>query len=118
MGYCHCNVCASWAAAPINFFSLRPPESLKVTKGEDNIATYNNTEKSYRKFCKSCGGHMFTAHPGTKLIDIYPNAVPDLKHEPAVHVFYASRTVDVKDSLPNFKDMPSEFGGSGETLPE
>ena len=47
MGYCHCNVCASWAATPINSFSLRPPESLKVTKGEDNIATYNKTEKSY-----------------------------------------------------------------------
>jgi len=118
MGYCHCNDCASWAAAPINSFSLWPPESLNITKGEDNIATYNKTENSYRKFCKSCGGHVFSAHPGMKLVDIYPNVVPDLKHEPTVHVFYASRTIDVKDGLPKFKDMPAEFGGSGETLPE
>lgn len=52
MGYCHCSDCAEWAAAPINAFSLWLPESVKVTKGEDNIGTYNRTENSARKFCR------------------------------------------------------------------
>ena len=28
MGYCHCEDCTTWAASPINSFSLWPPESL------------------------------------------------------------------------------------------
>ncbi len=118
MGYCHCVDCTTWAASPINSFSLWPPESLKVTKGEDNIATYNKTENAFRKFCKTCGGHLFSDHPGMKLVDIYPNVVPGLKHEPALHVYYATKTIAVKDGLPKYKDMPTDFGGSGETLPE
>ena len=118
MGYCHCVDCTTWAASPINSFSLWSPENLKVTKGEDNIGTYNKTENAYRKFCTTCGGHVFSTHPGMKLVDVYPNVVPDLKHEPTLHVFYATRTIDVKDGLPKFKDMPADFGGSGETLPE
>lgn len=118
MGYCHCSDCAQWAAAPINAFSLWPPESVSVTKGADNIGTYNKTENSFRKFCKTCGGHLMTDHPGMKLVDVYPNVVPDFTHEPALHVFYSEKTVSVKDGLPKYNDMPTDFGGSGETLPE
>ncbi len=118
MGFCHCEDCTTWSASPLNSFSLWPPESLKITKGEDNIGTYNKTENAYRKFCTTCGGHVFSTHPGMKLVDIYPNVVPGLKHEPALHVYYADKTIAVKDGLPKYKDMPTDFGGSGETLPE
>ena len=118
MGYCHCVDCAAWAAAPINSFSLWSPDSVRITKGENNIGTFNKTENSFRKFCRTCGGHVMSDHPGMKLVDVYPNVVPGFTHEPTLHVFYASKTVSVKDGLPKFKDMPTEFGGSGETLPE
>ena len=118
VGYCHCVDCTTWAASPINSFSLWPPESVKVTKGEDNIGTYNKTENAYRKFCKTCGGHVFSDHPSMSLVDVYPNVVPTLKHEPTLHVYYGNKTISVKDGLPKFKDMPEAFGGSGETLPE
>lgn len=118
MGYCHCGDCTTWAAAPINSFSLWPRDAVKVTKGEDLIGTYTKTESAYRKFCKTCGGHLFSDHPNQNFIDVYPNVVPDLKHEPAVHVYYGEKTVSVKDGLPKFKDMPADFGGSGETLPD
>lgn len=118
MGYCHCSDCAAWAAAPINAFSLWSPEKVTVTKGEDNICTYNKTENSYRKSCKSCGGHLMTDHPGMKRVDVYANVVANFKHEPALHVFYGEKTVSVKDGLPKYKDMPAAFGGSDETLLE
>ena len=116
MGYCHCDDCATWAAAPINSFSLWPFDNVKVTKGGDDIGSFSKTENSNRKFCKSCGGHVFTDHPGMGLVDVYPNVVPDFKHEPALHVHYANKTISVKDGLPKFKDMPADFGGSGDTL--
>ena len=118
MGYCHCGDCATWAAAPVNAFSLWSPDSVRVTKGEDNIGTYNKTEQSYRKFCTRCGGHLFTDHPTMNLVDVYASVIPDLKYEPTVHVFYSEKTVAIKDGLPKFKDMPAEFGGSGDMLPE
>ena len=117
-GYCHCDDCAEWAGAPINAFSLFPLGSVTVTRGEDNIGTYNKTDNSFRKFCKTCGGHLYSDHPPFNMVDVYHNVVPDMEHKPALHVFYGLKTVSVKDGLPKFKDMPSDFGGSGEMLEE
>lgn len=118
MGYCHCTDCAGWAGAPINAFSLFPPDAVHVTKGEDNIGSYNKTPQSARKFCKTCGGHLMSDHPGMKLVDVYHNVLEGFTHQPAVHVFYGEGTVSMKDGLPKFKDLPEQAGGSGETLPE
>ena len=59
-GYCHCRDCQAWSAAPINAFSLWKLDSVRITKGEADIATFHKTENSYRKFCKVCGGHLMT----------------------------------------------------------
>jgi hypothetical protein len=117
-GYCHCADCQAWSAAPINAFSLWAPDNVRVTKGEAKIGTFNKTERSYRKFCTTCGGHLMAAHPGMKLVDVYANLLQGFAHAPALHVHYAEKMVSVKDGLPKFKDLPSQFGGSGETLPE
>ncbi len=117
-GFCHCSDCTEWAAAPISAFTMFPPGSVRVTKGEDNVVTFNKTENSFRKFCKTCGGHVFTDLPVFGLEEIYPGVVPDLVHEPTVHLFYGSKTVAVKDGLPKFKDLPADFGGSGDMLSE
>ena len=60
MGYCHCESCRRWSAGPVNAFTLWKPEALKVTHGAASIGTYNKTPISYRKWCKQCGGHLFT----------------------------------------------------------
>ena len=91
---------------------------MTVTKGLENIGTYNKTENSSRKFCMTCGGHLFTDHPSFEMVDVYHNVVPEMEHKPTVHVFYAMKSVAMKDSLPKFKDLPTDFGGSGEVLPE
>ncbi len=117
-GYCHCTDCAHWAGAPVNAFSLFAPDSVRVTKGEDQIGTFAKTPGSERKFCKQCGGHLMTNHPAMGLVDVYLNTVPTLAHQGTLHVFYGEKTVAIKDGLPKYKDMPSNFGGSGVELPE
>jgi len=118
MGYCHCASCRSWAAAPVNAFSLWKPESVKVTKGADRIGAFQKTERSVRKFCTACGGHLFTEHPPWSLIDVYTATIPTFQHRPGVHVHYQETVLPMKDGLPKMKDLPREMGGSGETLPE
>ena len=117
-GYCHCDSCRKWSAAPVNAFSLWKPEAVKVTRGEDNIGTYNKTERSFRKWCKTCGGHVFTQHPGFGLIDVYAAVIPDLPFDPHLHVFYEETVLRIPDGLPKMADIPAEMGGSGRTLPE
>ncbi|PSM31043.1 GFA family protein [Haliangium sp. UPWRP_2] len=117
-GYCHCASCRSWSAGPVNAFTLWAPGSVQVVQGKDNILSYNKTPRSTRKWCKSCGGHIMTDHPGFKLVDVYAATIPDYPFTPAVHVHYQEAVLRIKDGLPKMKDMPKEMGGSGATLPE
>lgn len=118
IGYCHCDDCKAWSGAPINAFSLWAPDNVRITKGEASVGAFNKTENSYRKFCKVCGGHLMTDHPGMKLVDVYASVIQGFSHEPTLHVHYGNKMVSVKDGLPKFKDLPTDFGGSGEMLPE
>lgn len=118
MGYCHCESCRHWSAGPVNAFVLWKPDALEVTKGADQIGMYAKTPNSERKWCKTCGGHLFTNHPAMGLVDVYSAITPGLGFEPAVHVFYGEKVLSIRDGLPKMKDVPKEMGGSGETLPE
>jgi hypothetical protein len=118
MGYCHCESCRHWSAGPVNAFTLWKPQSLKIVKGADRIGTYHKSANSLRKWCKDCGGHLFTDHPSMKLVDVFAALLPTLAFKPAVHVNYGEKVLAVKDGLPKLKDFPREMGGTGITLPE
>lgn len=118
MGYCHCGDCRSWSAAPVNAFTLWPTAQVAITQGEDDLACFNKTDNSDRKFCKRCGGHVLTNHPRMKMVDVYAATIPGFAFDPTLHVNYGEKVLSIKDGLPKFHDFPSEFGGSGETLPE
>lgn len=113
MGYCHCDSCRHWSAGPVNAFTLWKPEALEITRGAGNIATFEKTPASHRKWCRRCGGHLFTAHPAMGLVDVYAALLPDLPFEPQVHVHYAEAVLRVHDGVTKLKDVPEEMGGSG-----
>ena len=116
MGYCHCASCRSWAAAPVNAFSLWKPGAVKVTAGA--LAMYRKNPSSERQFCTQCGGHVMTFHPPFGLIDVYAATIPSLEFKPGLHVNYAETVLPVRDGLPKLKDFPEEMGGSGEMVAE
>jgi hypothetical protein len=116
MGYCHCESCRSWSASPVNAFTLWKPEALQVTRGADQIGTYNKTPRSSRKWCKTCGGHVFTEHPAWGLVDVYAATIPEFPYRAAVHVHYQETKLHIRDGLPKLKDLPQEMGGSGASV--
>ena len=118
MGYCHCASCRSWSAGPVNAFTLWKPENVKVTRGAEHIGHYQKTQMSDRQYCIRCGGHLMTDHPPLGLTDVYAATLPSLDFKPGVHVNYAETVLPMKDGLPKLKDFPSEFGGSGQAVPE
>ncbi len=118
MGYCHCRSCRSWSGGPVNAFSLWAPDAVKVTKGQDHLATYAKTAMSERKYCDVCGGHLMTNHPPLTMVDVFAASIPSLGFQPGVHVNYQETVMPMKDGLPKFKDFPADFGGSGEMASE
>jgi len=118
MGYCHCTSCRTWSAGPVNAFTLWAPTAVTITRGADQIGSYSKTPNSIRKWCKACGGHLLTEHPGFKLIDVYAATLPDLPFEPGVHVNYSNTVLHLRDGLPKLKDFPKELGGTGMPVPE
>jgi hypothetical protein len=118
MGYCHCRSCRSWSGGPVNAFSLWKPEAVRITSGSDEVATYQKTAFSQRRYCAKCGGHLMTDHPTLGLVDVFAATLPTLAFAPGVHVNYAETVLPMRDGLPKLKDFPAELGGSGEALPE
>lgn len=118
MGFCHCDSCRRWSASPVNAFAMWPLDHVQVVQGEDLVCTFSKTPQALRKWCKVCGGHLFTAHPGFGLADVPATAVGGFSFRPTLHVNYSEAVVSMKDGLPKLSDLPKEFGGTGTTLPE
>jgi len=118
MGYCHCASCRHWSAGPVNAFTLWKPDCVRVTKGEDEIASYQKTPRSRRRWCRTCGGHLFTEHPEWQLTDVYAAVIPDFPFEPGIHVHYRDAVLRIHDGIAKQKDVPKEMGGSGELVAE
>jgi hypothetical protein len=118
MGYCHCTSCRSWSGGPVNAFSLWKPEHVRVTKGEDKVATFSKTPFSQRQYCATCGGHLMNRHPTIGMVDVFAATLPTLEFKPGVHLNYQETVLPMKDGLPKMKDFPAEIGGSGATMQE
>lgn len=118
MGYCHCESCRRWSAGPVNAFTLWKHEAVSVTHGVENIGTYNKTPQSFRKWCRTCGGHIFTEHPGMGLTDVYAAVIEGFPYHASIHVHYQETVLHIKDGLPKMKDVPKEMGGSGDVIPD
>ena len=52
------------------------------------------------------------------VIDVYAATIPSFPFKPGFHIHYQETVLRMKDGLPKFTDLPKEFGGSGELLPE
>jgi hypothetical protein len=118
MGYCHCESCRTWSASPVNAFTLWQPDAVRITRGAELVETYNQTPRSFRKWCSKCGGHVMAEHPGMGLTDVYAAVIPTLPFKAGVHVNYQEKVLSIQDGLPKLKDLPKEMGGSGEALAE
>ena len=102
----------------MNAFSLWKPEAVRITRGQQDVATFTKSPASERKYCKKCGGHLMTNHPPLKMVDVYAATLPTLAFAPAVHVNYSETVLPMRDGMPKLKDFTAEFGGSGEMVTE
>ncbi|MBL8225132.1 MAG: GFA family protein [Chromatiales bacterium] len=118
MGYCHCESCRAWSAGPVNAFTLWNPEAVRIVQGADSVASYQNSSRSVRRWCRECGGHLMTDHPEWGIVDVYAAILPTLAFTPGVHVNYAESVLPIRDGIAKLRDFPRELGGSGQAMAE
>lgn len=116
--FCHCESCRGWLGAPVHAASLWPKASVRITQGEGELGTYKRTDASHRQFCQRCGTPVLIDHPALGLVDVPAGGIRGLAYQPTVHVHYGEKVMSVKDGLPKFRDLPKDFGGSGDLLAE
>ena len=113
MGYCHCASHAGAGRRDRSMPSLYGNPKQNDHPGSGEHRHHNKTPNSYRKWCKTCGGHVLTEHPGLGLTDVYAAVIPYFPYHAGVHVHYQETVLPMKDGLPKMKDLPEEMGGSG-----
>jgi len=118
MGICHCESCRHWSAGPVNAFTLWHPDAVKVTQGADQIGSFAKTPFSHRKWCRQCGGHVFSEHPTMGLTDVSMALLPGLDFKPGLHVHYQECVLPIRDGVVKLRDFPKQMGGTGIEVPE
>jgi hypothetical protein len=118
VGYCHCEACRRYSAAPVSAFTMWKKENLNVTKGADFLGKFKSSDISVRCYCTKCGGHIMVEHPTLGLVDVRVGALRNFPFKPRVHLNYQETVLPIRDGLPKLKDFPAETGGSGEMLQE
>ena len=120
-GHCHCSMCRRPHGAGYVTWTAVPPAQFRVTRGEEQLQTYESSEHGRRQFCSRCGTQLFCWHEkddGTApdLIDITLASMTEaIDRQPEVHVFYDSRA----DWTMVNDDLPKLGGTTGlEPLPE
>ena len=116
---CHCKVCRSWSACPVNGATLFKPDQVKILGNKQFLDKFSLSEGHDRKWCNNCGGHILTDHTNTYgVIDVYGSILDNFEFKPTAHFNYESTILPIKDGLPKFKDFPKDFGGSRVLLEE
>lgn len=118
--YCHCNSCRSLTGSPVNAPVLWPRAKVRYTSGEDKLRRYSGSGHPEGGVfsCGICNGLVGVYLPEPDLFDIFAGLISDLDFKPTVHLNYENAVLPIRDGLPKLKDMPEEWGGSGEFLAE
>ncbi|MGY8696973.1 MAG: GFA family protein [Verrucomicrobiia bacterium] len=117
-GICHCESCRSWHAAPLNSWALWKNENVAIVEGEALLEGYD-TGTSHRFWCRRCGSGMLNRKPkGWTVVYATVLAKSGYVHEPSCHIHCQESVFDVSGGLPKYKDLPSKWGGSGESVSE
>ena len=105
--FCHCNDCRELLKIPYHSVTAWEKEQLTVDEGADQVKVFQHPDKRMKRyFCAACGETLFNSNSVdwrlVSLLLIRKCNGGDLPEalQPQMHIFYASRIVDIDDALP------------------
>ncbi len=57
--HCHCSICRKCQGALYLAYATVPRASFRLLRGEEALATYRTSPDLRRRFCGTCGSHVF-----------------------------------------------------------
>ncbi|NKB65790.1 MAG: GFA family protein [Candidatus Latescibacteria bacterium] len=105
-GFCHCQTCRAWHAAPVNAFAAWPSKAVEVTQGEELLANYKS-RRSNRHWCRECGSGMLNRVRGEWTV-VYAMVLVDsgYVHQADCHIHCDEAVLDLHDGIPKFTGWP------------
>lgn len=108
-GICHCAPCRALYNAAFHAGAAWSSDSLTSIRGESSLRQFKYPGKELcRYWCVDCGAILFNTNrygfivvPMALLRKANDGRVPE-DLTPLMHLFYASRVVDIDDPLPKF----------------
>src|SRR5438552_16887643 len=107
IGYCHCENCRRYSAAPVSAFTLWKKEKVVLTKGAEFLGRFKGGEISDSRYCTKCGVHISVNHPTLGLIAVRIGALRDLPFKPQVQLNYARTILAMSDVSAILKHFPA-----------
>jgi hypothetical protein len=62
-GYCHCTRCQRRTGSAAAVSAMLAPDSLRITRGEELLASYDPDDGWKKVFCSACGGALWAQNP-------------------------------------------------------
>jgi hypothetical protein len=106
-GYCHCENCRRYSAAPVSAFALWKKENVALTKGAEFLGRFKISDISERRYCTKCGSHISVDHPTLGLIDVRIGALRNFPFKPKVHLNYAETILPNERRITEAERLPS-----------
>src|SRR5699024_2142504 len=107
--YCHCSTCRDFYNVPVLAATGWPPDSVRLTKGEEETKRSKHPKKQMEKvFCSCCGETLFGINRIGMIVIPNPISLRNLtascaaKFAPEFHFWYPNHVVDIDDELPKY----------------
>ena len=108
--HCHCSICRKLQGALFVTLSTFSKADFHFEKGADNLSSFDSSEGTRRRFCKTCGSHVFidiASMPDIAMVqtgnfDQGADPSPDVR-ETIYHGFADSKVpwYEIKDGRPH-----------------
>jgi hypothetical protein len=110
MHHCHCGRCRKFRGAAFATDVMCRATDTRVVRGGEQIARFESSPGSFRKFCRRCGSVVTDADAAWQDFTFMPVGAfdDDPGVRPVGHIFVASKApwVDIADDLPRFDAFP------------
>ena len=113
MGYCHCNSCRHWSAAPLIPSPCGSQKTLELRGEKKILGPLAKRRKAIASGARHAAVTSLRIHPELGLIDVYAAAIPGVPFIPGLHVNYSETKLPIGTVFFKLKDFPHGFGGSG-----
>lgn len=107
-GYCHCTRCQKRTGTAVSASVRFAPGGVRITQGEDLVASWNAGEGWDKLFCPECGAHLFSRDPESGMMGVRFAAFdedPGVRPRYRQYVAYAAPWEPIpEDGLPRYDE--------------